>query len=328
MPQVSVIMPVFNGEQYVAEAIESILAQTFTDFEIIIVDDASQDKSPEIIREYERRDDRVRFLRQERNMGVSLARNRGIAAAAGEYIALMDSDDVSLPTRLEQQLRFLQEYPEIGAVGVCSKIVNRDMTTTLVSIRAGPRQHAPIVLSLFAGFISLVTGSLMIRRQPLRTVRGFAADLRYGEEADLFVRLLLQTRIRYANLPEILYVQRWHDSNKSSHSVPVAARQRNAYTRRFLDMLWDEVTDGTLTRFKRLRYKKKLNWSDRRAAKYDLKRLIESLIDHQLVEPSDRLLLIADMNRRLEIASPRLWQQFCHWRRHHFGDDDHEVAFH
>ena len=319
MPLVSVVMPVFNRENYVAEAIDSILAQTFSDFEFIIVDDGSQDRSPEIIREYERRDDRVRFLRQERNMGVSFARNRGIAAAGGEYIAFMDSDDVSLPTRLEQQFRFLQENPEIGAVGVPTKMVNHDMTTTLGSIRTGPRQHAPIVLSVFSGAISLMSGNLMIRRQLLQAVGGFATDMRHGEEADLFTRLLLQTRIRYANLSEILYVQRWHDSNTSSQSVPVAAIQKNAYTRRSLNMLWDEVTDETLMRFRRMRRKQKLNWSDRRAAKKDLKRLIESLIDHQLVEPSDRPLLIADMNRRLEDASPRLWQQFCHWRRHRFG---------
>jgi len=311
-------MTVYNGEKYLAEAIESILAQTFTDFELIIVDDGSQDRSPEIIREYEQRDDRVRFLWQGRNRGVSFARNRGIDAAGGQYIAFMDSDDVSLPTRLEQQLRFLQESPEIG-VGVPTKMVNHDMTTTLVSIRTGPRQHAPIVLSLFSGAISLMGGNLMIRRQPLRAVGGFAPDMRHGEEADLFVRLLLQTRIRYANLSQILYIQRWHDSNTSSQSVPVAAIQRNAYARRSLNMLWDEVTDDTLMRFQRMRRKQKLNWSDRRAAKKDLKRLIESLIDHQLVEPSDRLLLIADMNRRLEGASPRLWQMFCHWRRHHFG---------
>ena len=318
MPVVSVIMPVYNGEKYVAEAIESILTQTFTDFEFIIVDDCSQDGSVEIIRDYAKRDGRIRFLRQERNMGVSLARNRGIEAAAGEYIAFMDSDDISLPTRLEQQCRFLQEHPEIGALGIRSKMVNHDMTA-LINTRGGPRLHAHIVLSLFSNSVCLVGGSCMIRRQPLQSVGGFTADLRYGEEGDLFARLIIQTRIRFANLSEILYIQRQHDSNKSRNSVPVAARQRNVYARRVLNMLWDEVSDDTLSRFRRLRFKQKLNWSDRRAAKLDLKRLIESLIDRQLVEPSERPMLIADMNRRLEQASPRRWQQFCHWRRHYFG---------
>ena len=318
MPAVSVVMPVYNREKYVAEAIESILEQTFSDFELIIVDDGSEDRSPEIIREYVGRDDRVRSLRQERNMGVSYARNRGINDACGDYIAFMDSDDVSLPTRLEKQLRFLQQHPEIGAVGVGAKRVNHDLTT-LVGVRAVPCLHAPIVLSLFTGAVAMVTGGLMIRRQSLRTVGGFATDLRYGEEGDLFVRLLVKTRIRFANLSEILYMQRIHDSNKSSHSAPVAARNTYAFERHMLSVLWNEVTDDTLIRFRQLRYKHKLNWSERRATKADLKRLIETLIERQLVDPSDRPLLVADMNRRLEPTSPRLWQMICHWRRHRFG---------
>lgn len=318
-------MPVYNGEKYVAEAIESILGQTFAGFELIIVDDGSQDRSLEIIRDYERSDDRVRFLRQERNMGVSAARNRGIDAARGDYIAFMDSDDVSMPTRLEKQLSFLQENPEIGALGVRSKIVNHD-TKSLLSVRGGPPTHTAIVVSLFLGAVSLVTGSVMIRSQQLRSVGGFAADLRYGEECEVYVRLLAQTQIRFANLSEVLYVQRIHDSNKSSHSPPVTARQTYAYERRNLDGLWDEVPDDTLTRFRRLGNKHRLNWSDRRAVKADLKRLIESLIERQLVDPSDRPLLIAEMNRRLEQASPRLWQMYCHWRRHHFGPGKWEAA--
>ena len=318
MPLVSVVMPVYNTELYLAEAIESILAQTFTDFELIIVDDASQDGSTEIMREYQRRDERVRTLRQARNMGVSHARNRGIDAARGQVIAFMDSDDVSLPTRLEKQFRYLQENPEVGAVGVRSKMVNYDLTS-LISIRAGPCQHAPIALSLFSGATSLVGGSAMFRHQPLRAVGGFAAELRYGEEEDLFIRLLLQARIRYANLPETLYLQRQHDSNKSADSEPVAARQNDADIRRCVQPLWEDAPDDALKRFRRLRHRPKLNWSDRRAAKKDMNRLIEIMCERQLVEESERPMLIAYMNRQLEQASPRLWQMFCHWRRHRFG---------
>ena len=319
-------MPVYNTEKYVAEAIESILGQTFADFELIIVDDGSQDRSPEIIREFERRDDRVRLLRQEDNRGVATARNRGIDDAKGEFLALMDSDDVSLPTRLEQQLRFLQRHPEIGAVSVRSRMVNHDLST-LVRMRDGRRMHALIVLSLFLGEVSLVTGSLMIRSQPLRTVGGFSDGLRDGkEESDLFVRLLAQTRIRFANLPENLYVQRLHESNSSPSTASLAQRQIFDCTRRSLTFLWNEATDDTLMRFRRLRHTHKLNWSDRRAVKVDLKRLIESIVERRLVDPSERPLLIAEMNRRLEQASPRLWQMFCHWRRHHFGPGKWEEA--
>jgi len=324
-PLVSVVMPVYHSEKYVAEAIESILGQTFSDFELIIVDDGSQDRSPEIIRDYERRDHRVRLLREEGNMGVASARNRGIDQTGGEFLALMDSDDISLPTRLEQQLRFLQENPEIGAVGVGSKLVNHDLTEQ-VGMNVGRRLHAPIVLSLITGVVALITGGLMIRSQPLPTVGGFTDGLRDGEEADLYIRLLVQTRIRFANLPEILYVQRLHDSNLSSSSLSRGARHDFTYERWKLNALWDEVTDDTLTRFRRLRLQHQLSWSERRALKADLRRLIESLIERQLVDASDRPLLIAEMNRRLEQTSPHLWQKICHWRRYHFGSGKWEEA--
>ena len=159
-------------------------------------------------------------------------------------------------------------------MGIRYKVVNHDLTTSLWPDIV-PLQHAQIVFNQFTDFPSLVVGGgLMIRPEPLRTVGGFAPNLRYGEEGDLFIRLLLKTQIRFANLSEILYMQRFHDSNKSSHSAPVAARKTYAFERRNLSALWDDVTDDTLIRFRRLRQQHKLNWSERRAAKEDLKRVI------------------------------------------------------
>ena len=104
MPAVSVIMPVYNGERFLAEAIESILEQTFTDFELLIVDDASQDGSLQIIREYAARDDRILVIPSESNLGIADARNLGIRRAIGDYITTMDCDDISLPRRLQMQV--------------------------------------------------------------------------------------------------------------------------------------------------------------------------------------------------------------------------------
>ena len=110
-----------------------------------------------------------------------------------------------------------------------------------------------------------------------------------------------------------------HDTNLSISSEARVAHQTYAHTLKSLQVLWDEVPDDTLMRFRRLHYKYQLNWSERRAAKKDLRRLIETLIERQMVNASDRPLLIAEMNRWLEQTSPRLWQRFCYWRRHHFG---------
>ena len=114
-PLLSVVMPVYNREKFVGTAIESILGQTFVDFEFIIVDDGSTDHSVDIIQSY--RDPRIRLIQLPRNQGVSQARNTGNVAAQGDYIAVMDSDDFSLPSRFEKQLAFLSQHPDIGICG-------------------------------------------------------------------------------------------------------------------------------------------------------------------------------------------------------------------
>ena len=170
-PLVSVVMPVYNGERYLAEAIESILGQTFTDFELLIVDDGSIDSSPAIARAYAERDSRIRIFQLERNMGKADARNVGCFAAKGDYIAAMDCDDISLPLRLEKQVNFLETNPGIGIVGVCAKTLNYDLTETLMNWDV-PRCHALIVLTTFLGY-GFVGASIVCRRDILHTVVGY-----------------------------------------------------------------------------------------------------------------------------------------------------------
>src|SRR5690606_25345296 len=110
-PVISVVMPVYNSERYLAEAIESILNQTFADFEFLIFDDGSTDRSPEIIREYARKDARIIPQFSPINRGYVVHLNEGIRRSRGRYIARMDSDDVALSTRLELQAKFLSKNP-------------------------------------------------------------------------------------------------------------------------------------------------------------------------------------------------------------------------
>src|SRR5215218_8009066 len=112
MPQVSVILPVYNGEAYLQEAVDSILAQTFTDFELLIINDGSTDDSERIIDSY--KDSRVKHLKNEQNRGLIFSLNRGVEAAKGAYIARMDADDVALPERLEKQMQYLKQNKEVG----------------------------------------------------------------------------------------------------------------------------------------------------------------------------------------------------------------------
>lgn len=115
MPKISVIMPVYNGERYLKEAIESILNQTFSDFEFIIINDCSSDKTEEIIKSYT--DERIVYVKNEKNMGVAATLNKGLAKAKGEYIARMDADDISLPERFKTQVDFMDKNADIGLCG-------------------------------------------------------------------------------------------------------------------------------------------------------------------------------------------------------------------
>ena len=122
MPKVSVVMSVYNGERHLREAVDSILNQTFGDLEFIIVDDGSRDRTWEILQSYD--DSRIVLLRNEQNIGLTKSLNRGLAATRGEYVARMDADDVSLPQRLERQVGFLDQHPEIGLVGCAFLQIN------------------------------------------------------------------------------------------------------------------------------------------------------------------------------------------------------------
>lgn len=114
-PMVSLVMKVYNGEKYLREAVDSILSQTYQDFELIIIDDGSSDNSAEIVHSYV--DKRIRFLQNEKNLGLCETQNRVIAAAEGKYIAVMDCDDISYPTRFEKQVAYLEQHPEVMMCG-------------------------------------------------------------------------------------------------------------------------------------------------------------------------------------------------------------------
>ncbi len=311
--KVSVVMPVYNREKYLAEAIESILEQSISDLELIVVDDGSRDGSYEMARAYGRHDERLRCIKLDRNMGVSAARNRGMAASVGEYIAFMDSDDVSLPDRLDKQAGIMERNGKIGVVSACTNIMNEDMSV-LLTPKSVPALHPNIVLSLLIGAPCIVAGAMMVRASLARKAGGWNESLRAGEEeGDYYMRLLLHGA-RFANVNEILYLQRKHDSNATWSADGLSMRYVDR-RRKILSELLERIDEETVKRFKRFAYGEKLNRGDRRLVKRDLRLFIERIVDQGFVMPEEESVMIADMNRRLEEASPRYWQMFCHWRR-------------
>lgn len=118
-PTVTVFIPCYNAEKFIAETIDSILNQTYQDFEILIIDDGSTDKSGDILKQYIQKDNRIRVLYNENNKGVGYTRNRGVAEAKGKYLATMDADDIALPIRLETEVDYLENHKSVGAVSGC-----------------------------------------------------------------------------------------------------------------------------------------------------------------------------------------------------------------
>ena len=314
MPRVSVIMPVYNGEQYLAAAIDSILAQSFADFELILVDDGSQDDSIHVMRAYEQRDARVRVYQLDANRGMADARNFGIAKARGEYVTTMDCDDISLPQRLQMQVDFLDANAHIGAVGTSGRALNEDMSKAMFDLNVPP-EHCLIVLDSFVG-VSFIYTTVMARSAIMSMVGGYQPGRRSGEERELYWRMLWDTRTRFANLTEILYLYRQHaDSFSANRDARLKAETLDARAA-MLRQLWDEAPEASVRRFEVMALGRKLNWRERRAAKRDLKRLIESLLENELVMPGDMPQLLEGAKRRLEGTLPRRWQMLLHWRRH------------
>ena len=316
MPQVSVIMPVYNGEKYLAEAIESILAQSFTDFELIVVDDGSTDDSAAKIQVYADRDSRIRFFKLPRNVGMADARNRGIDAATGEYIAQMDCDDVSIPWRLEKQVGFLQSHADIGVVGGFLQIASADLTRR--QNHEYPQQHADIVLQwILGGRTTFADAISMVRRDILMSVGGYEESRRVAGDMELFSRLYFETR--FANLPEALHVYRQHEEQMSATLHREQQIEKNAIRLRWLKRIGVDASAATLGRFDRFHWSKKFGWREWWLLRRDVKRLIRGMVAAHVLAGSDIPVVEAEMSRRLESAKPRRWQQLMHWRRHRLG---------
>lgn len=307
-------MPVFNGERFLAQAIDSILGQSFSDFEFLIVDDGSQDRSADIVREYERRDGRIRFLALERNLGVADARNRALEIATGQFIAVMDSDDVALPRRLGAQVAHLRNNPDIGVLGAGAQAVDENMAP-LFDFDL-PRPHALIAFNLFVASF-LIHPATMMRRELLEAVGGYEPARRTAIDPELWSRLMWRTR--FANLPERLLLYRRHGGQNHLTRDAAAKAQARLVRERLLERLWGEAPRATLNRFERMRRDEKLGPLERRAAARDLTRLLAAMIAAGIIDPADRRLVDSHIQRRLEGTMPRPWQMFLHWRRHHFG---------
>ena len=213
-PIVSVVMPAYNGEPYLKAAVDSILEQSFGDLELIVVDDCSTDGTPDTLRAYA--DPRLRILRNEVNLGIVGALNRGLSAATGKYVARMDADDISHPDRLARQVAYMDANPGVLLTGTRVDFIDGNGEPLKRNIVLPTDDKAIRLQSAF--FPAFVHPTVMIRgetlrRHGLRYVEAF----RYAEDYDLWTRIMALGEV--ANLPEPLLSYRTHNAQISSSKL-------------------------------------------------------------------------------------------------------------
>ncbi len=204
VPQVTVLMPVYNGSKYLEDAIESILRQTYSHFEFLIINDGSTDDTPKILKSFAQYDKRIRLVNRDANHGLTSCLNLGLKIAMGRFIARMDADDISLPERIERQISFMENNP---SVGICGSSV-RWMENEKETISQFPQDHKDIVChNLFAP--ALAHPSVIMRKDALAANSlKYSTDYLYAQDYEFWTRC--SRHMQMANLNEILLVLRRH----------------------------------------------------------------------------------------------------------------------
>ena len=203
--KVSVLTPIYKtDERFLREAIESVLKQTFTDFEFLLLDDCPEDDREKVVRSYD--DKRIVYLKNERNLGITASRNKLIDLAKGEYLAVFDHDDVCRPERFAKEVAYLDAHPECGVVGGWTKPTNGTPNVY-------PESDHAIRLAMMEG-ASVWHPASMIRKSVLDAAKvRYEAEFTPVEDYMLWMRLLPQTA--FHNLQEVVLDYRWHESNTS-----------------------------------------------------------------------------------------------------------------
>ncbi|HET7217377.1 MAG TPA: glycosyltransferase [Vicinamibacterales bacterium] len=231
---VSVIMPVYNGEAYLREAIDSALAQTYRTFELIAVDDGSRDGSAAILAEY---GDRVRVVRDGRGGSAGIARRKGIARAGGSYLAFLDQDDLWSPLKLEKQVAFMDAHPEVGLSFTSFKILTSHGYQHHDFYAERPQVRTQVDLASLFSENSIYMPTPMLRRSTYDQVGGLDERLMGTDDFHLWMKVATVSRIGF--LPEVLGVYRLHGTNTSGDHALMLKNEYQA-----LKLLIDESAEA------------------------------------------------------------------------------------
>ncbi len=205
--KVSIIMSVYKGERFLQESVESIINQTFKNFEFIIINDGSTDNTAKTLESYT--DPRIRLFNQE-NMGLTKSLNKAIKLSSGKYIARMDADDIALPERLQKQVDFLDANPDVGVVGTGNLVI--DEQGKVIGRKVYPSFDSELRRALI-GYNPFLHASVMIKREVFEIVGIYNERNAKGQDYELWFRIA--NHFKLANLPEILMSHRWRGDNIS-----------------------------------------------------------------------------------------------------------------
>jgi glycosyltransferase involved in cell wall biosynthesis len=207
-PQVSVVMPNYNCARFLDEAIDSILQQTFCDFEFIIIDDGSTDNSWEIIQKYACKDDRIRAFKNERNQHIVYCRNKGVSLSKCDLIAFLDSDDIAFPERLKIQVDYMLKNPDCGVCGSNFEMINEK--SQLIGYKKFPENHDAIKKSFF--FCNpFGQNTVIVRKKCFNEVGLYNDEYRNAEDLDMWVRI--GGKFKLHNIQKDLVKYRVHAKN-------------------------------------------------------------------------------------------------------------------
>lgn len=229
MLKISVITPVFNAEKYLRKAIDSIIEQSFIDWELIIINDGSNDSSEDIIASYA--DTRLKYYKNESNIGLIATLNKGIDLCKGEYIVRMDADDISEKDRFKIQLAFLEDNKEYAMCGSYAKVIdeNSNETGKILNLQANDYLQINLLFS-----VPFIHPSMMIRSDVLKN-NYFDPKYKHAEDYELWCRIANNYKI--ANIPDYLIRYRWHTTNVSVTNSEVQENIKNKIIRQELQKI-------------------------------------------------------------------------------------------
>jgi len=309
-PSVSVVLPVFDGEAYLDQAVESILAQSLGAIELIAIDDGSRDRSLAILKAHAVADPRLRVVTRE-NRGLVATLNEAIALAEAEFVAIMNADDVALPTRLEKQLVFLQRHPQVAVVGCQVQLLTSGSASSVVA-------RLPVTPEEVRAFLPLASPvahpAVMFRREAVTACGLYREQMMPAEDYDLWLRISEHHDI--ANLPEVLLQYRLHGGQVSASRFEAVAAATLAAQEASRCRLRGEADPLDGVALLSPAVLKRMGIEQDQIARQTLRNVLGRAEMHLVASrrPADARSLVDSMaDHWATVMHPRLWRACTHW---------------